>query len=57
VSTEDLREVLHRYFDSIIHFYRSTPGCWNRKTGEEKDVGKITNILSTGMIAVKNKVV
>ena len=59
MSTEDLREVLRCYFDSIIHFCRSTPGCWDRKTGggagggRGVDVGKITNVMRTSMSAAK----
>jgi hypothetical protein len=47
VRSEGVEEVHRRYFHSIIHFCRSTPGCWERKTGEEADIGKIRNILRT----------
>jgi hypothetical protein len=43
VKSEEAEEVHPRYFDSIIHFCRSTPGCYSseRKTSEKEDIGKI----------------
>ena len=48
MSTEDLREVLRRYFDSIIHFCRSAPGCWDRKTGGESGCWKNNKYFAHG---------
>ena len=48
MSTEDLREVLRRYFDSIIHFCRSAPGCWDRKTGGKKGCRKNNKYFAHG---------
>jgi hypothetical protein len=49
VRTEDVEKVYRRYFDSIIHFCRSTPGYWDRKEREKEDIGRIKYISRTGM--------
>jgi hypothetical protein len=42
MKSEEAEEVHPRYFDSIIHFCRSTSGCcsWGPKTSEKDDIGK-----------------
>jgi hypothetical protein len=53
VRSDGVEEVRRRYFHSVIHFCRSTPGCWDRKAGEEEDIGKIRNILRSVMSEAK----